>query len=504
MAGIPSRMNQSAREQILSSDLNRIGNLAGRELMDRAQARSVRADFYDPSTNTFEDFAAVSKVAQATPIAGLTIPPSLDGIAAQFNMNLGAGEAQLPVTPSGPDFSGYELLRWPIQTITWPLTGTPDATNPRICLIVATPADTLTDITSRNILLDPNLRTVAPQNVYKTSNPVATISVVVGTAAASPAIPAVPAGSLALFAVYVPPAVADSTSFYPVRMTWRQIEFPGTSQHGIVKGCVPSLIDPNFNGIGGVNRIVIDGEMLTFACLQTLAIENDTSNTPGPAPAGNDMPTYLYLCGGRNYPILRQTVHPGPGPGGNIVPCVLLESTVFPDALGFPTANLATAAGTIPRATCCYIGVRFRAAGALTNAPTIYDGDWIHAISRPAGATPCMFSIGFVEAAITGATGNCNIHPAVTSTMCDLSMCISDSAGAGQVVIYGLAGTVITNEMGFVTSPSAGTGGILVARRPILGTGATHGTMSFNGGAATTTVRVYATGYNMNIPRLAR
>ena len=55
MAGIPSRMNQSAREQILSSDLNRIGNLAGRELMDAAQARSVRADFYNPATNTFDD-----------------------------------------------------------------------------------------------------------------------------------------------------------------------------------------------------------------------------------------------------------------------------------------------------------------------------------------------------------------------------------------------------------------------------------------------------------------
>jgi hypothetical protein len=504
MAGIPSRMNQSAREQILSSDLNRIGNLSGRELMDRAQARSVRADFYNPSTNAFNDFAAVSKVAQATPIAGLTIPPSLDGIAAQFNMNLGAGEAQLPVTPSDPDFSGYELLRWPAQAITWPLTGAPDATNLRICLIVATPADALTDITSRNILLDPNLRTVAPQNVYKTSNPVATISVVVGTAAASPAIPAVPAGSLALFAVYVPPAVADSTAFYPVRMTWRQIEFPGTSQHGIVKGCVPIMIDPTFNGIAGINRIVIDGEMLTFACSQTLQNENDTANTPGAAPAGNDMPTYLYLCGGRNYPTLRQTVHPGPGPAGNIVPCMLLESTIAPDALGFPTANLATAAGAIPRSACCYIGVRFRAAGALTNVPAIYDGDWIHAASRPPGVIPCRFGIGFTEAAITGASGTCVLHPPIMSTMCDLVVDIVDSAGAGQAVIYGTVAADIQTEFGFVRSPSAGTGGSFNARRPLLGWGGGTVSMAFNGAAATTTVRAYATGYNMSIPRLAR
>ena len=137
MAGIPSRMNQSAREQILSTDLNRIGNLAGREMMDAAQTRSVRADFYDPASGTFDDFGAGAKGTNSQPLSGTTQPPSLDGIAGVFDMDLGAGEGVLPSTPASADISGNQLLRWPAQTITWPAGGTPDATNPLICTVVA-------------------------------------------------------------------------------------------------------------------------------------------------------------------------------------------------------------------------------------------------------------------------------------------------------------------------------------------------------------------------------
>ena len=117
MPGNPTRMNQTAREQVLSSDLNRMGHLSGRELMDHAMARSVRADFYTPETNTFDDFTAAGKISQSIPLSGATKAASLAGKAGVFDMDIGAGETELPGTPDSADVSGYQLLRWPAQTI---------------------------------------------------------------------------------------------------------------------------------------------------------------------------------------------------------------------------------------------------------------------------------------------------------------------------------------------------------------------------------------------------
>ena len=87
MPGMRSRMNQSSREEVIASDLNRIGKLAARESQDADAARSSRADFYSPVLNTFDDFSTVSKTAQSVPITGLTKAPSLQGIASSFDMN---------------------------------------------------------------------------------------------------------------------------------------------------------------------------------------------------------------------------------------------------------------------------------------------------------------------------------------------------------------------------------------------------------------------------------
>ena len=503
MAGTPSRMNQSAREQILSTDLNRIGNLAGRELMDAAQSRSVRADFYAPGTNTFDDFTAVSKVAQAIPLSGLTKVPSLDGIAAQFDMNIGAGEGQMPSTPANPDISGYELLRWDAQTVAWPLGGTPDATNPKICLIVATPADVLTDVLSRNILLDPSTRTVSPQNVYKTSNPVATLSVVVGTAAAAPVAPAVPAGALAVFEVYVPPLVADSTFFLPVRRAWRQIEFPGTSQHGIVKGCVP------FVGAGFAapilltvanqpHRIVIDGELLTFAVTPSswLQVDGDVAAPPVAAPGGNDAPAYLYLCGGRNFPHLNyKMVSAAVTP----VPVTFIASLTPPDSLGYPTASLAiaTPSRTFPRAACCYVGLYFRNAGLTTMVPSIYDGDWIYSLQTISGTDVKGFLQPSVNPTNTFAAYTFAGQPAI-SDMVDLTVLFTD--GSPDEGFVSTSNT--TSGLFFSASTSATLGFGKGAQKLALTANPFAVYVKSTGG--TGTLVIAASGYNMHIPRLAR
>ena len=499
MAGIPSRMNQTAREQVLATDLNRIGDLAGRELMDSKLLRSVRADFYKPATNTFDDFSAVSKAAQATPIAGLTRPPSLDGIAAVFDMALGAGEGQLPFTSANPDQSDYQLLRWPAQTLTWPGGGTPDATNPLICLICATPADQLTDLQSRNILLDPILRSVSPQNCYKTTNSLATISVIAGAAAPAPVPPAVPAGALALFEVYVPAAVADSTSFLPVRRAWRQIEFPGTSQHGIVKGCVPylGLGTPYLNlGLNSVHRIVIDGELLTFLGNGSAAAKADTNHPPvTTGHATFDAPAYLYLCGGRNRPAMDYGYAT---PGWAPIPVHLVISLTAPDPLGYPSADLAIATPTIsfPRAACCYVGVAFCAAGAVTNVPSFYADDWIYSSKT----VPTADLKGFLmpPQAATNAYAACAFPgvPAVSdavdlsvyyyTTPADQGFFSTENTSAGNFAKF-----LFTNSYGYSVGHKLAIPAIPFAIY-VMSTGG-NGTMI-----------VVPAGYKMNVPRLAR
>jgi hypothetical protein len=493
MAGIPSRLNQSSREQVLSSDINRIGNLTGREKMDQIKLRSVRADFYDPATNAFDDFTAAGKAAQGTPLAGLTKPPSLEGITSVFDMNIGAGEGAMPGTSSSADISDYQLLRWDAQRLTWPVGGTPDATNPLICLIYAIPADVPSDLQSRNILVDPLTRATVPANVYKTSNPVATISVVAGAAAAAPVAPAVPAGALALFEVFVPPLAADSTAFLPVRRAWRQIEFPGTSQHGIVKNCVPELSGTLRNlllptsATAIVHRIVIDGELLSFQGFGVVSAVADTNNAPvAGGHADFDQPAYLYLCGGRNAPCLNYSYAL---PGWQPIPVAFIVSLTPPDTLGYPTADLATATPvrTFPRAACCYIGVCFSAVGATTNVPAFYDGDWIRAA---AWANFVQRDVTTPEAAYTAipmptlpATSTAMRVYAYVSGAASSFLRIATAAASANDIIY-LGTTAVAGEM--------------------VADSVRKTNLYYKDLVTADVLHIRCIGFNMNVPRLSR
>ena len=505
MPGTPSRMNQSNREQVVAADLNRIGNLAGREMMNLAMRRSVRADFYNPAANAFDDLTAAGKATASTELSGLTVVPSLDGIAHVFDMSLGHGEGTLPANPSSADVSGNQLLRWPAQTVTWPSGGTPDATNAKICLIVATPADNLDDQVSRNILVDPASRATIPANVFKTSNPLATISVVVGAAASSPVAPAVPAGTLALFEVYVPALATDSTAFLAVRRAWRSIEFPGTSQHGIVKGCVPSL------GVGFTapilptlanqpHRLVIDGELLTFACTPSawLDVDSDTI-TPPVAVAGHDSPAYLYLCGGRNAPHLNYKMVSG---SVTPVPVTFIATLTPPDSLGFPTASLAigTPSRTFPRAACCYVGLYFRNAGLTTMVPSFYDGDFIYSSQTVASVNAKGFLMPSQSATNAFAAYTFAGQPAV-SDIVDLT--VSYQSGAADEGFFSTSSTSAGQFWAQTISGVAGDPGfgyfsqkLFRAANPlVIYVKSTGGNGTFYAVPA---------GYNMKIPRLAR
>ena len=509
MPGMRSRMNQSNREQVISSDLNRLGKLVNREAQDAEAARNVRPDFYAPASNSFDDFTASSRTTNAVPISGVTTPPSLDAIASSFTMSLGSGEGKLYVagTPAA-DESTYQVVRWSAQTVT---IGTPDPSNPKVCTIYATPADVLTDLQSRNILTDPATRTTVPANVYKTSNPLATISVAVGTAAALPTPPSVPAGSLGLIDVYLPAAAPDSTTFVPTRRSQRLIEFPGSSQHGILKGCVPTWDYANeatgaaakiVTG-GVVHRIVIDGELLTFSYGGYLPSNADTSHTPGSAPAGNDMPTYLYLCGGRNFPVsLGQ-------------PVVLIESTAAPDSLGYPTATLAWNGRTIPRAAALYVGVAFKVANSNRSKSLFYDGDWVYPQAHTPVAgyptaslwTGCtiqgFYAATIVTVGVSSPTSLPILGIPAPSTAFELQADITYNSpeDSGMLINANAGGSQI------ISIASIGTASPVQSSRVRLSV-ATSSTVEYlgykNGVASIFNANIRATGFNMNIPRIGR
>lgn len=525
MAGSKSHLIQNAREMVVSSDLTRIGQLAAREQQNADMARAVRADFYNPLTGTADDFGGTHRASAYEVIPSALVAPSLDPIGASFNMTLGAGETEcITSDTSNPDVSAYQVARWAQQTVVWPGGANPDSSLPKIATIYATPSDQQSDEASRNILLDPVTRTYEPQNVYKTSNPTATIGVVGGTPAAIPLPPAIPANSIALFDLYMPAGSTQSSAWFITRRAWRRIEFPGTSQHGIVKGCVPNWAyaaeaagAAPYLPSSPIHRLVIDGELLTFPGVGLFLPKPDTANNPGgsSAPATNDMPTYLYLCGGRHWPCsgLAFTINQS-------IPVMLVESLTAPDVMGYPSAALAIAAGsgtsTIPRNAALFIGVAFRVAGSTRSKSLFYDGDWV----RPQAHTPPQYLLA-------PPPGGCTVQGFYAAQITTLG---TPSTTPASLQILGIPATATALEIQadgqcyqsldqvFVVNSCSGGPQILSlpvyhsmvaptqSAKAIIARPASDTIEYAGANTAVTTnfiLNIRATGFNMNIPRLS-
>ena len=517
MAGSKTHMIQNPREQVISPDLTRIGQLAAREQQNADMAKSVRADFFRPfpSTPIIDDFGSSARGAAAGPIAAALSPASLDPIAASFNMQLGPGEVEVLDTtnPGTGDVSPFSVARWVGQTVTWPTLANPDATYSKIATIIAMPADEQDDQQSRNILLNPVNRQTQPQNEYKTSNPAATISVIAGSAT-TPAFPAtLPAGAVALFDLLMPPGATQSSQFLITRRCWRNIEFPGTSQHGIVKGCVPTWDYADeahgapaklITGGSVVHRPVLDGELLTFNAFGYLQAVADTAHAPGTAPAGNDLPTYLYLCGGRNWPCCTYAFG-----GAAASPVLLIESTTPPDCMGYPSQTLGYAGQTIGQSAALFIGNGFRVAGSTRSKSLFYDGDFV----RPQASTVdiCGFKINAGDHFTTGSTSYESLVIGgipVPATVVELQAMVGVPANPTYpqilVVLNGpSAGQSVVIHLELPASAAA-VSNVQSARvkiaRPDSDTIQYASTVY--SGASNSTVDIRATGYNMNIPRL--
>lgn len=355
-----SREKFNAREEYITSDNNRTQSLVSRD------AQNVMAD--------------ASTDGAGLPITALSGPCSLAGIVGQFNMALGAQQA-FCWNPSDSsltaDDSAYEVARWVAQNI---LFANPSG-NPRIDLVVVTPAMVDTDNQSRTILLDPVARTTGPQNVFKTTNPAATVAVVTGTPGATPAPPAVPAGAYAVFEVYVPTGAPDSTAFSVVPRMFRRAPFPWSTLSGIVCGFRPIWdlsVDPTTTAstisFGALDdcRVAIDGEVLQTlgAVLGATVTQDAGGNNPFAAPASATWhkPYYLYAVGGRHAPQAAP---------GNASPIIIIESLVAPvPTTGHPVAAITTPRGTTTQLGAVYIGLGFVAAGTSRRLACVQDTEF--------------------------------------------------------------------------------------------------------------------------------
>src|SRR4051812_14942263 len=134
MGGSPfSRVNENAREEVLSSDLNRGLNLLSRDVQDSLAFLSSDLD-------------------SNAPFSGAVQLPAITGDVSGFTATAGAGKG-FSWDPTFPgltaDDSANLVLRWAATLLTF---ANPDSTNARIDVIVGTVTYTDTDIQARNIL----------------------------------------------------------------------------------------------------------------------------------------------------------------------------------------------------------------------------------------------------------------------------------------------------------------------------------------------------------------
>lgn len=377
-----SREVFNTREEVVSQDLIRLQALASRDVQDMEGARSRGWDAFsaggNPPTGTSDLLTA-----NGSPISAVGKAPTLT-FSSGFDMTLGAGDGFLfSSTGVTVDDSPYQVLRWPTQTVSF---STPNGANPRIDVVYATIASVATDAAVRNILVDPNARTVAAQSVNKTVNPLSTIGVQAGTPAGTPTIPAVPADSLPLFYVWVPAAAPTAGTFGPCRASWRRATYPLTGMSCVISGMGMKwdlTTDPTTTSspvvIRGFHRLIIDGEVMEFWCNfdststnPMVTVDSGANPFGSAAPAGNARPYYFYAVGGRNSPFTSHNSF-----DGVLAPIRIVESTVAPNRMTNRASAAMTVAGvTVPTEATCYIGIGFVESSTTNRVALIMTNDF--------------------------------------------------------------------------------------------------------------------------------
>lgn len=478
---------QNAREQILSTDLNRAQKLASREAQNCLENGAQRDQFTDIYGNPLIGV-------EGGPVNRADRLGTITGSVGSYDITVWDGQAFMQITAPDADSSEYSVVRWPTTTIS---SITPDAGTFRVDLIIATPAMLPADLQSRNILVDPVLRTVTPQNVYKTSNPLSTLSVVPGTPG-DPSPPAVPAGSIALWEVVSFNTDADASTYRFTPRIWRRVE-SFAACHAILENCVPhtgaTSTDYPYLPYGIVHRAIIDGEVICAPLVGAfnLDLTPDTNNDPTAAAldAAKDVPCFLYLCGGRYAPQNGVLVATSP--------LRLVASLTAPFG-NRASANLAIGGVTVPKAGTLYAGIWFIKINTHNFKRCAVEGDWIYAAESVGGGPVLVGAPGFSDTggAGTTATGALTLASVpTTSTFAELAFSGSDTVSA-LLVFYETGTPGATKQMASVVIDGTQLVGIQTSRRPLLSGGA----FSWAGGTANTAVYLFAQAYNMNVPRI--
>lgn len=246
----PTQVLYNTLEQVLSADVNRTGQLAGKAVLDALVALN----------------GGIGGTPRDVVLRGLGLAPG-----AGVSVVLSAGSLLRFVVGAGVDESQYQM-----GALNADLTQAivPDGVNPRIDLLsCAIPAAQDTDSTIRNVLTLPS-RVVTPVAVNKTRRPTLTVTYTAGVAAATPAFPAVPAGELALWFVYVPAAAAAISADHLIDCRSSPEPYTQTLAHSRRTGAQASngasqalsfIVTPGSVDVLGTRRFVSAQRTLTTA-----------------------------------------------------------------------------------------------------------------------------------------------------------------------------------------------------------------------------------------------
>jgi hypothetical protein len=509
----------NSREQILSGDVNRLQKLGSRDAQNVLREGALRDSFSIPTLGTQRTPGYIGTPGDSTnpstPISRGTIGDIVPTVGSN-TFTVGAGQADFQVATADPDATDWQIIRWPDTHIT---TIAPDASQYRIDVIYATPAMVDSDLESRNVLLDPSTRSIAPQNLFKTSDPTATLLVQTGTPGSNVA-PAVPAGTLAIWEVVTNAGDADSTAFRYIRRVWRRVESFGTC-HGILANCVPQWLNQTGSGAdagapgahgapflqgGKVHRAIMDGEVICFPQGGHVYAVMDSAGDPTALGAAtHDQVCYLYLCGGRWAP--QQGLPPHAAPADNVwAPLRLVASTTAPSIEGRAISDLAFGGVTIPNAGTLFVGVAFISSSATGQfKPCVIDGDWIYpqtSASVEGGPPLAQFTQPVITGPLTSGTVSLLTKPSL-STVCDLVAMVDESAaGTPSATLFQCPSGGVGDVA--ILTVSTGTAALWPRVQVVRGVIPNNdGAMNWSGTLlATSSLFVAATGYNMNVKRL--
>lgn len=411
-----SSVIENTREQVLSSDINRIQKLDNREALNQLHDEA-RGDYWRSGIGEALQFSGQGPPKFILQRAPTWVPSGVD-----FTATIGEGEAYNTWAPPSPDDPNFRVARWAQTVVTF---AAPDVTNARVDVVYALPGEQDTDPSIRTVLLDPVAGTTAPATVNKTRNPLATIAIAQGTPNASPnttkGVP--PPSAIALFEVIVAPAHTTSTNFSVLRALERPHYQVLAAAHGLIEGVLATTEGPADEGSGahiffdgasvinssGLVRAILNGKHYSGFLgssfgdavgggMNPVRQDAGAANPFAALVATHDVPYYMYLV-----PLTSNIGGTGNAQGS---PFCVIESLTPPNDAGRPSAAIVGPTGTF-QAEALYIGVGFKAKNTTQRKVFHWDSsDWVWAGSMGQNSTPSPQGLmAFNEDGDGGTTG---------------------------------------------------------------------------------------------------